>query len=130
MATFLGVPYPDLRIDAVDWEHRGDHIRTRSERYGAAEFNVEPEWASEAALDPDRIVGPGTSATSIEVVGMSSSAPARSGECNGRVLKVWLVPKDQAGSPPSGDWWGASACDANDRDRRDYWGEGDANEHT
>lgn len=33
------------------------------------------------------------------------------------VLKVWLVPKDLE----RGYWWGASACDANDGDRRQYW---------
>lgn len=122
---FEGIPYPDLPIDSVDWTHRGEHIRTRSARYGQQEFDVEPEWATEAALDPDRIVGRGSSPTSVEVVGLSPAAPPRRASDFGRVLKVWLVPKDH---PPTGDWWGASACDANDKDRADYWGEGCAHE--
>jgi hypothetical protein len=115
--TFEGIPYSSLPIDTVDWEHRGDYIRSRSLRKGSTEFDVEPEWATEAALDRDRLVGPGTSSTSVEIVGWSASAPARLGTGKGRVLKVWLVPKDH---PPRGDWWGANACDGNQRDRRDY----------
>ncbi len=85
------------------------------QRYGPTDFDVEPEWATEAATDPDRIVGPGGK-RSIEVVGLSPSAPGRDGD-SGRLLKVWLVPKTTA---EAGDWWGASACEANERDRRDY----------
>jgi hypothetical protein len=115
---FEGIPYSQLRIDSVDREHRAEHIRTRSTRYGPGEFDVEPEWATEAALDPQRLVGRGTSATSIQVVGCSQSAPVRVPEEVGRVLKVWLVPKDHP--PVSGDWWGASACEGNERDRQMY----------
>jgi hypothetical protein len=115
---FEGILYSQLRVDSVDWEHRAEHIRTRSTRYGPGEFDVEPEWATEAALDPRRLVGRGTSATSIQVVGWSQSAPSRAPEEVGRVLKVWLVPKDHP--PVSGDWWGASACEGNETDRRMY----------
>lgn len=34
---------------------------------------------------------------------------------SGRLLKVWIVPKEF-----DGEWWGASACVANARDRRDW----------
>jgi hypothetical protein len=115
---FEGIRYSQLRIDSVDWEHTAEHIRTRSTRYGPKEFDVEPEWATEAALDPQRLVGSGTSTTSIQVVGLSQAAPGRAPEEVGRVLKVWLVPKDHP--PTSGDWWGASACAGNKNDRQAY----------
>lgn len=115
--TFEGIPYADLPRESVDWTHRGDYIRTRSQRKGPNEFDVEPEWATEAALDPDALVGPGSSTTSVEVIGFSPSAPAPDGQTLGRVLKVWLVPKTH---PPDGDWWGASACLANDQDVAAY----------
>lgn len=115
--TFGGIPYGNLPRESVDWTHAGEHIRTRSQRKGRAEFDVEPEWATEAALDPEALIGPGSSTTSIEVIGFSPSAPAADGNGLGRVLKVWLVPKDD---PPSGEWWGASACAGNDQDVAAY----------
>jgi hypothetical protein len=30
--AFYGVPPEELPIDEIDWEHRGDYIRTRSSR--------------------------------------------------------------------------------------------------
>ncbi|MGH9641422.1 MAG: hypothetical protein ACRD3Q_03260 [Terriglobales bacterium] len=59
------------------------------------EFDVEPEWASEALLDPDRLVGSGGSASglSVKVLGWSASAPAYDGGGFGRILKVLVVPK-------------------------------------
>jgi hypothetical protein len=120
---YEGLQLDALPINDVDWTHRGEYIRTRSERKGPREFNVEPEWATEAALDPNRLIGYCGDGRSIEVVGLSRSAPARAGLGTGRVLKVWLVPKEPRGVPPEGEWWGASACDGNDRDRRDYWEE-------
>lgn len=118
---FEGIPYADLRIDSIDWLHRAEYIRTRSQRKGSREFDVEPEWATEAALDPRRLVGRGSSETSVQVVGWSSSAPGRPPGTTGRVLKVWLVPKDHP--PSSGDWWGSNACDGNGANRRAYEGE-------
>ena len=120
---FEGIPYEELRIDTVDWFHRAEYIRTRSLRYGPNEFDVEPEWATEAALDLRRLGGPGSIKTSIQVVGWSASAPGREPDTTGRVLKVWLVPKENP--PSSGDWWGASACEGNSRGRRDYGEESD-----
>ena len=108
MATFHGVPIGELRIESVEWtDAQAEHIRSRSVRKGPDELNIEPEWATEAVFDPGRIVGL-TSGDSIKVVGYSLTV--------GRVLKVWLHPKDLQ----AGDWWGASACEANSTDKRNY----------
>jgi len=98
----------ELPILAVDWIHRAEHIRTRSTRR-RGDLDVEPGWATEAALDPDRLV---------DVAGEGSIVVLGSCERTGSVLKVWLVPKDDM--PTSGEWWGASACVANERNVRDY----------
>ena len=121
--TYDGVPYADLVFTEVDWSETTEHIRTRSSRTNRLdEFDVEPEWASEALLDPDRLVGSGgsTSGLSVKVLGWSESAPAYKGAGLGRVLKVLVVPKDH---PPTYRWWGATAMDANDKDRRRYEGD-------
>ena len=56
---FDGIPVGELPIDEVVWsEERAKHIRTRTERKGPVEINIEPLWASEAALDPNRLVRP------------------------------------------------------------------------
>ena len=103
---YLRIRLDDLQIESVDWRHRAEHIRSRSLRV-TGDFDVEPEWATEAALDTARIART-TGGLSIAVVGYSRSAR--------RLVKVWLVPKDLA----KGEWWGASACLANLRDRRQY----------
>jgi hypothetical protein len=105
---FQGVPVNELPIQAVDWTYRAEHIRTRSVRQ-PGDFDVEPAWATEAALDSDRLVDV-ASKGSVVVMGFSQLA--------GRVLKVWLVPKDDM--EVSGEWWGASACVANETNTRDY----------
>lgn len=108
MPRYQGIPLDRLRIDAVDWTHRAEHIRQRSQRKGQArDFDVEPEWATEAALDPERLIALG-SRSSIRVIGMSPSAR--------RLLKVFLVAKNLE----EGEWWGATAMGANDRDLRRY----------
>ena len=67
---FDGIPLSELPIDEVAWsEERAKHIRTRAERKGPAEINIEPQWASEAALDPNRLVRRGTGRESVEVLG-------------------------------------------------------------
>jgi hypothetical protein len=105
---FPGIPIDELPILAVDWLHRAEHIRTRSARQ-PGDFDVEPACATEAALDPDRWVDVASDG-SIVLLGFSEQA--------GRVLKVWLVPKEDMSV--SGEWWGASACAANERNVRDY----------
>lgn len=106
---YRGVPIRGLRIDAVEWtEERAEHIRSRTKRYGPGEFDIEPEWATEAATDVDRLAGPAGSGESLQVVGFSVSC--------GRVLKVWLYPKDLE----AGEWYGASASEANETNQRQY----------
>jgi hypothetical protein len=110
-----GILYGELPINEVDWTHRADYIRTRSIRKGRPEFDVEPEWATQAALDPQRRVGDGGSESgeTIRVVGRSVLAQA--------VLTVLLLPKEH---PPIGDWWGVNAWKANERERREYEDQG------
>ena len=117
--TYRGVPLSELQINAVDWTQAAEHIRTRTLRYSERpEFDVEPEWASQATLDARRLVAT-TSGESLEVIGRSDSAPRREdaedGEV-GRILKAWIVPLDLE----EGIWEGASACDANQRARKAY----------
>lgn len=109
--TYRGIPLDGLRIESVEWtDEQAEHIRTRSARKGTAEFDVELEWASEAVFDPDRIVGLPGSGQSIKVIGYSETA--------GRLLKVWLYPRNLQ----AGEWFGASACSANMTDQRNYKG--------
>lgn len=103
---YRDAPLDRLAIREVDWTHGAEHLRTRSERH-PGDTDIEPAWATEAALEPRRAVA-ATEGTSIQVVGWSESA--------GRLIKVWLVPKDLE----RGEWWGASACAANRRDARNY----------
>ncbi len=58
-----GIAYEDLTVDSVSWSKViANHMASRTERYGRAQFNIaHPGWASEAATDPDRLVGDGSS---------------------------------------------------------------------
>jgi len=116
---FDGIPLSELPIDEVAWsEERAKHIRTRAERKGPAEINIEPQWASEAALDPNRLVRRGSGRESVEVLGYSPSAR--------RMLLVWIYTTEH---PPSGVWQGGSAIAAGRRLRAAYWeGRGDGRE--
>jgi hypothetical protein len=106
---YRGVPIQGLRIDSVEWtSDRAEHIRSRRKRHGPGEFDLEPEWATEAALDRHRLAGPAMTGEALQVVGYSPSC--------GRVLKVWLIPDDME----AGGWYGASACEANDTNKRTY----------
>ena len=110
--SYDGIPYEELPIESVDWQYRADYIRHRSSRKGNPnEYDVEPEQATEAALDEHRRASDSGSKTgeSLKVVGHSPSA--------GHILTVMLVPKDH---PPTGDWWGANAWKAKPADQRDY----------
>ncbi len=110
VTEYFGIPLERLRIESVRWTPEiSEHITTRTDRYGPNEFNIEPEWATEAAMDPDRIVAPaGANSDSLEVVGFSKSA--------NQLLKIWLYPD----SLQDGAWFGASASKANSTDRRNY----------
>lgn len=114
------VPYADLVFIEVDWSEAAEHIRARSLRMNRpGEFNVEPAWADEAVADPYRLVGSAGSQSglTVKVLGWSPGAPACASGDFGRLLKVILAPKDH---PPTGLWWGATAMDANNADRRRY----------
>lgn len=110
--TYDSIPVSQLPIEEVDWERRGEYIRTRSERKGPDDFDVEPEWATEAVMDLPAVVRRDPASRSgqgLRVTGFSAGA--------GRVLVVIVVPKEH---PPAWAWWGANSESANDRDRRDY----------
>jgi hypothetical protein len=112
-----GIPVSLLPITRIDWTHRGEYIRTRSGRKGTDEFDVEPEWATEAALDRRRLVGRDPASKSgqgLRLVGFSPGAR--------RVLTVIMISKTH---PPDGDWWGVNAWASNRTEIRRYEWEGD-----
>ena len=116
-ANYKGVPIDVLQIDAIYWsDERAEHIRTRSKRKESEELNIEPEWATQAALDPHRRVGVPASndpaSSSLAVIGFSPDAPP-----SGQVLKVWIWSDEPASS---GTWNGGSATLANYSARRAY----------
>ncbi len=118
--AYDGVPYSELVFEEVDWSEAVEHVRNRSGRLGRSnEFDVEPEWATEALADPRRLVGSAGSRSglTVKVLGWSPNASAREGGQRGRLLKVIVAPKDH---PPVGRWWGATAMDVNEADQRRY----------
>lgn len=118
--VYDGVPYERLAFTEVDWSEVTEHLRDRSGRLGRPdEFDIEPEWATEALADPRRLAGSAGSRSglTVKVLGWSPSAPPRTPDSQGRLLKMIVAPKDH---PPAGRWWGATAMDANDADRRRY----------
>jgi len=110
--TYDGVPVSELRIDSLDWTpSQAEHVRTRSNRYPDA-FDIQPEWATEAAMDSRARIGRDPASKSgegIRIIGRSESA--------GRVLTVILVPAEH---PPAGAWLGVTAWVTKGRDLRDY----------
>jgi hypothetical protein len=110
--AYDGILVSELRIDSVEWSpEQTDHIRTRSARYPGA-FDIEPEWATEAVLDPRARIGLDPSSKTgegIRVTGWSTGA--------GRVLTIILLP---AAHPPTGTWLGATSWATKGRDLRDY----------
>lgn len=90
-AAFFGVPPQSLPIDDVDWQHRGDYLWTRSSRK-PGDFDVEPEWATQAVFDENRKIAAPDPASktgeTIRVLGYSQSV--------NRVLAVVLRPKKSA----------------------------------
>ena len=79
-------------VDDLWWRKQdAEYIRTRGERYAGA-AGIEPEWALEAAADPQRIVrdpDPKSRSTAIRVIGYSPSA--------GFVITVIATRSDHAG---------------------------------
>ena len=114
--TYRGVALWSLVINDVEWRPAAvAHIRTRSERRRTNELDVEPEWATEAALDPFRRARESDSG-SLEIVGLSTHAPQRHRADRGRVLKVWVLPTLEPGL-----WEGQSACEVEGWIENDYW---------
>jgi hypothetical protein len=113
---YRGVPLGDLEINSVRWPDP-IHIKTRAARKSQPrEMNIEPEWATEAALDPHRRLRlPNQQPSqSLIVIGWSAGADA--------VLRVFIVPEDL----DAGLWVGTTAAKANDRVARRYWKEREA----
>lgn len=112
--TYDGISIPDLRVDSITWTAgQAEHVRTRSSRYPGA-VNLEPEWATEAAMDPKRRFGldpASKTGEGLRVVGRSAAAA--------RVLTVILIPDEH---PPTGAWLGVTAWVTKGRDLRDYEG--------
>lgn len=111
--TYRGIPLEDIEIEGVMWtDEQAEHLRTRTIRYGPGETNLEPEWATEAALDPfGQVRLPKGESHSLIVIGWSYSAR--------RVLKVFIHPIDlQAGL-----WAGGSAAKVKDSVAKRYWAE-------
>jgi hypothetical protein len=109
--AYDGVPYEHLPVDELVWtEDAAMHLRTRSVPH-PGDCDLEVEWAAEAALDPQRLIGDGRSrdGLSVRIIGFS--------ETFGGLLKVWAVADDH---PPTGRWWLRTACPANSTDRREY----------
>lgn len=107
-------------IESVDWTHRGEYIQTRSRRR-PGDVDIQPEWATEAVFDEERLIGLDPASKSgwgIRVVGKSLQA--------NRVLAVILIPKDVPGSMTpepvelDGNWWGANAWVASTKYERRY----------
>jgi hypothetical protein len=94
--TYDGIPVSELRLDSVEWSpEQADHIPTRSKRYPGA-LDIEPEWATEAVLDPKARLGrdpASKTGESIRATGWSAGA--------GRVLTVILF---TTAHPPAGEW--------------------------
>ena len=108
---YEGIPIAELAIDHVDWVYRAEYIRTRSKRH-PGDFDVEPEWATEAVMDLRALVRRDPASRGgqgIRLTGLSPSA--------NKVLTVILIPKDH---PPVHAWWGVNSWAANQRDRREY----------
>lgn len=90
------------RGERLDWQHRGDYIRTRSERR-PGDVDIEPEWADEAFADDDALIDSPDPATD-RLVGYSSSA---------RMVIVVIYMRDEL--------IGVNAWKANSTQRNRYW---------
>jgi hypothetical protein len=123
---YKGILLANLRIDSIVWsDERAEHIRTRAARKGSSEIDIEPEWATRAALDPDRVVylaapseDPRNQA--LVVCGFAPDVPP-----SGAILKVWIWSDDPEGSST---WNGGSAALAGDGAARRYYRERGTNE--
>lgn len=112
---YRGIRVEHLSIDSVFWpDGQVDYIRSRSSRR-SNDVDIEPEWASEAVLDPkgtfaDQTKADGSESRSLAVIGWSKAA--------GFCLVVWIIPVDLQ----AGEWIGVNAAKAGRRWIKQYRG--------
>jgi hypothetical protein len=108
--TYRGTPLSRITITTIVWtDDIADHIRTRTVRYADTETNLEPDWATEASLDPYRMLRLSTTTDALIVIGWSATARL--------VLRVFLYPINLT----AGEWAGATAAKAADHVTKRYW---------
>lgn len=110
----------DLQVIDIGWpDWCVEHIGTRTRRYSDSEdeLDIEPEWATEAALDEYRRLSL-TRENDLRVTGWSENAPAAPwSQRHGRVLRVVLKPVDIE----DGYWSGFTAAPASQKAAEWYW---------
>jgi hypothetical protein len=117
---YRGRPLGDLQVIEIGWpDWCAQHIQTRTSRYpdDPDELDIEPEWATEAALDPHGRLSL-TKENDLRVTGWAEHAPAASwSQRTGRVLRVVLKPVDI----DDGQWSGFTAAPASREKAEWYW---------
>ena len=117
---YRGYRLRDLEVVDVMWSEWSEgHLRTRRARYpdDQDELDIEPEWASEAALDPEGWLSL-TKENDLRVTGWSPHAyPASWSYRQGRILRVVLKPIDI----DDGFWKGVTAAPASREAAERYW---------
>lgn len=117
---YRGRSLRDLDLVDISWSGWSvDHILSRTTRYpnDKDELDIEPEWATEAALDPNGRLNL-TAENDLRVTGWSEHAPPASwSQRPGRVLRVIL----KQGDIDSGYWIGFTAAPANQKTAEWYW---------
>ena len=110
----------DLLVVDIEWSewHEG-HLMKRTIRYpdNPDELDIEPEWATEAALDDCRLLSV-TQENDLRVTGWAQEVPSASwSQRPGRVLRVVLKPRDI----DAGLWSGVTAMPASQAAADNYW---------
>ncbi|HEX6521504.1 MAG TPA: hypothetical protein VF070_16110 [Streptosporangiaceae bacterium] len=117
---YRGFRLDELQVTLINWpEWCTHHIQTRRDRYpdDPEELNIEPEWATEAALDPHGKLSL-TRENDLRVTGWTPNAPAATwSERQGRVLRVVLKPIEIT----EGYWSGFTAAPASQKAAEWYW---------
>lgn len=106
-----------IEIDWPAWS--SEHLRSRTRRYPDIldELDIEPEWATEAALDEFGLLSL-TVENDLRVTGWTPHAPSAPwGQRPGRVLRVILKPQEI----DEGSWSGVTAAPAGQKAAEWYW---------
>lgn len=110
----------DLEVNDISWsEWSAGHLQNRTARYpnDPDELDIDPEWATEAALDYHRRLSI-TESNDLRLTGWSPHAPSASwSQREGRVLRVIVKPFDIVG----GVWSGTTAAPASEGASNSYW---------